>query len=491
MTFNFGGGLAGGFAQGMQIGQGINELIKEDQVAKVRAQGIAEARAMQAAQTPGVTDQGDMNNLTSRPQASADPAAAPVNTDLAASPVMSPAASGGVATSPVATPEATSTSQLSAAPIASADPNATALPASGGLTVKGGKRFMVGDAGFDDIDSAKKHAASQAPDINDLMRKTLVPKMQAVYLEQGDTARADAWGAWGKSKDGEKKMELWGKAFTAAQRGNFEAAADHLQAMHADLDDGRTFIGRTDVKNDKGELTGFNMQYKDDKTGEEKTQFVDKHALVEMGLQGLSPQKMFEQAYKGQTAADALGAKERAAAADDARGERKEVVKGAIKAKADILERKAKQADAIELEGVKTRNREELARVEAQLEQDGVAPKARAQVASKVALLREAGKTQQEIDALVPAILGLVEHKKTTDPTERRAIVTTELLKNPLFLTKSEAEKRKQVDEAISLIDQGDAARPKPAAAAGVAPQPAKTGGVPVWDPVTNSMIRR
>lgn len=500
MTFNL-GGLAGGFAQGMEIGSRIKTALNEDAIAKVRAQGIAEARAMQAAGTPGVTDNGDVNNLTSNPQASTDPAAAQVNTNLAASPAMQgvgqPAASeNGMSTAPVAAPEATPSTELSGTPLSSADP---AAPAASGLTIKGGKRFMVGDAGFDDMESARAHAAKQAPDIHDLIRKTLVPKMQDAYLAQGDIAKADAWGAWAKSKEGEKKAELWGKAFQQSAVGNFKGAADALAALHKDLDDGRTYLGQEDVKDDKGNLTGFNMKYKDDATGEEKSQFVDKHALIEMGLSSLSPQAMFEQSYKAQTSADTMAAKARLDSQNDARTTARQLtVAKEVTAREKELQT-SKFAQDKEMEDKKAANKMEEKRYDQQLENASVEPKIRAKVKGQMALLRESGMTEDEVKASIPTLVGIEpNYKKTTDPTERRAIVTTELLKNPLFTSKKPGEQNAMVDQYISIIDgtKADAPAPAaPAAAGGVKPRaPAaakKPGGIPVYDPATKSMIYR
>jgi hypothetical protein len=494
MTFNIGGSLASGFSQGLDIGNRITDLMKEDAVAKVRAQGIAEARAMQAAGTPQVQDNGDMQNLTANPQASVDPAAPPVNTSLAASPAMA-----GAAAPVTADPDA----PLSDTPQASPAP---AGPATGGVTIAGGKRFMVGDQGFDDLASAQAHAAKQAPDINEMMRKTLVPKMQAIYMDQGDVAKADAWGQWAKSKEGEQKMADWGKAFSQAQAGNFGAAADQLAKMHADLNDGMTYLGHEDVKDKNGNLTGFNMTYKDDATGEQKSQFVDKHALIDQGLTALSPQAMFDQTYKAQAASDTMAAKEAIDNRNDARTAARQAANAAaVTAREGVLQDKKFSQDK-EMEAVKSTNRIAEDAAKKQIDVGAVGPTYKAKLDAQVAAMRQYGMSEDDIQGSIPVLVGADGTKKTTDPTERRAIITTELLKDPRFGKKTEAQQKDQVDQLMRVggvdvsggvkIPRRTNGTPPPAAPAAGATPPAgarvaKTGGIPVWDPATNSMITR
>ena len=59
-------------------------------------------------------------------------------------------------------------------------------------------------------------------------------------------------------------MDLWGKAYSASQAGNYGAAADALQKLHGDLEDGNTYTGHEEVKDKDGNVTGFNMNYKVD-----------------------------------------------------------------------------------------------------------------------------------------------------------------------------------------------------------------------------------
>lgn len=503
MTFNF-GGFAGGVANGLVIGKQIKDAFAEDEIAKVRAAGIAEARAMQAAGTPQVEDKGyDQQNLGATPQASADPAAAPVNTSLAASPAMQGVTqpqADGMTTVPVPAPSATPTDALSSTPLASAAPDSATPAPAGGVTIKGGKRFMVDGQGFDDIESAKAHAKTRAPDINELMRKTLVPRMQEAYLSQGNPEKADAWAAWGESQDGKQKMKLWGQAMTASQSGDFDGVANALVKLHGDLPDGRTYVGRTDVKDKAGNLTGFNMNWKDDATGEEKSEFVDKDSLVERGLSAMNPQAMFEHVYKAKTTADAMNAKARA-------DERHLVITGNNQAKVQQATAQREEAhdnrtakSQKELEDIKQTHKLEASKYDSDLEAKGFAPKERAKIGAKVTLLQEAGYTKEQITGLLPGLVGIEgANKKTTDPTERRGILTTSIVNSGMFT--DPAKIAPYVDKIMAGLykngeDGGDtpAAKPAPAAAGGVKPRTAaKPGAAPllVYNPVTKQMEPR
>ena len=88
-----------------------------------------------------------------------------------------------------------------------------------------------------------------------------------------------------------------------------------------------------------------------------------------------------------------------------------------------------------------------------------------AAIDAKVSALRDAGYPDEEIKKMMPAIIGAGEHKKTTDPAERRALIASDLLKNdPSFARKSKDEQNKRIDDMMGVI-YGDKAEPaKPAA---------------------------
>lgn len=503
MTFNYGGGLAGGFAQGLQIGQSINDMMKEDAVAKVRAQGIAEAKAMQAAQTPQVADQGDASNLSSVPQASPDPAATPVNTNLVASPAMA----GVVApTAPDADPNA----PLSSAPQASSDPNAAAAPdvatpvSAQGMLMAGRKRYMVVDQGFDDLASAQKHAASQAPDLYDIMRKTVVPKMQDMYMQQGDLDKAAALDKWAQDADGRDYMKKYSQAVMASQAGDWDKAVDIMHDLHKGFNDGFTISDKSDVKDANGNLIGKKVTYTNDATGETKSEVMDPKALVMMGLPGLSPDKAFEKTYASQTAADAAAAREAADNRNDARTAQRQAANSAAVSARDMTLQDKKFVQDKELKALESTNRIAEEAAKKQIDIGAVGPTYTAKLRAQVDAMRNEGKmSEDDIQGAIQTLVGADSTKKTTDPVERRMMLTTEALKaDPRFGKKTEDEKNQYIDALmrvgggklpnVKIPRRTDGTPLAPAAAAGV-PQaaPVKTSGTPVWDPATNKMVYR
>lgn len=482
------GSLAGGFAQGIGIGNTINDLINQDQIAKIRAQGIAEARAAQAQGTPQVVDG---QALSSTPQASGIPGAvaAPVNTDLAqfGQPQML-SAGNGVSTAPVAQPMTSNTSQLSSTPIASADPN---LPAAQGITIKGDKRYRVGNTSFDSIEEANKHASSQAPDMDTLMREKLAPRMREAYLAQGDIGKAEAWTQWAQDGEGKAKMKNWATAFTAAQAGDYDAAAKSLQKMHGELADGRTIESTEPVKDKSGKTTGFNINYKDDNTGEVKSQFVDRDTLVEQGLSALSPQAMFEQSYKAKTSADNIRAKAAVDNENDARTARRDEVKLAAVAKREDKRLASNQAHDLTLEEVKHNNRITEKQVENDADLASYAPKEKAKITAHITALKDSGLySDDEVKAIVAAKYnGGGEFKKGTSPKERRDMVSMKLLDNPVYVSAPAAKQAEMRRQALTMFpDTEDDAPSKPssrAPAAAVKP----TSGLMIYDPVSKQMV--
>lgn len=490
------GGFAGGFSQGigngMQIGKAYNDANKEYKLNQVREQGIAEATAARDAEVEkSIKDNGTPDTkATQATQATApsDATAAPADQTAApAAPAPQLAANPATAEpqdqnrmipqelqgSPAAAPVAPA-----AAPAASEMPNVES-PAARGVT--GNKRYTVGDKSFDTIEDARAHAQKNKPSVMDFMGKTLVPKMQEAYIAQGDVEKAEAWGKWSKERDSQKYMETWGKAFQAAQAGDFDTAADHVAKLHSDFDDGHTVVSREKIKDANGNVTGISLTTKDDKTGEKTTQVIDPKKLVELGLGGLSPEKRFELAYKNKTAADAMGAKAAIDAQNDARTanrqEASDIRKDARQEQIDIRRGKREAQNADTQHGYKL---EEMATKE-DLEAAGVKGKERAKVQSKIDILRENGMSPETIKELIPHMVGGDGYKKSTSPEEARRLLLTERVKDPLFSRKSQAEQNAQIDKDMQTVYGAPkpAAPAAPAAAAAAVPASPAAGGIP------------
>lgn len=397
--------------------------------------------------------------------------------------------------------------------------------AAGGLPGK--KRFSVGDASFDTREEAEAHAKKSAPSVMDFMAKTLVPKMTEAYVAQGDMEKAAAWEKWAEDRQSKVAMREWAQAWRAASTGNIEKAADHVFNLYKTFDDGVTPMSKEIVKDKQGNVTGFNVRLKNDATGEERTQFIDKGALTEMGLSALSPPQMFEQAYKRKAEADKAAAEMRIKEAEEARAEGREIrkeVRGDVRKQAEEVRAEARDVRKGDRE---QENAIEKLTIEGQIKAASKSDEEKAKVKSKVDLLRQAGFTDDRINDMMPAIIGIGEFKKGTSPEEARRMIVTELIKDRNFNRKPQADKDKIIDDSMRMIygrippkEAADAASaaanglpaatPAPATPAAPADRRTSTGtiggapaaaatqtpaarpkGVPVFDTKTGTIIYR
>lgn len=551
---NWGGfadGFSRGFNNGMAIGKNVTDAMKQKKIEDVRAQGIAEA---QAAQSKAIADLVKDNGVPKAPEApaaapSVAPAAAGVEVEAVPVPKpeqietrplepvnTTPAAAAAAATPPSPAPATPATAAAPTpevkvtpieAPAQPAQAEAPASPAAAGLPQppKAQKRFSVGDASFDTREEAEAYAKKNAPSVMDFMAKTLVPKMTEAYVAQGDMEKAAAWEKWAEDRQSKTAMKEWAQAWRAASSGNIEKAADHVFNLYKTFDDGVTPMSKEIVKDKQGNITGFNVRLKNDATGEERTQFIDKGALTEMGLSALSPPQMFEQAYKRKAEADKAAAEMRIKEAEEARAEGREIrkeVRGDVRKQAEEVRAEARDVRKGDRE---QENAIEKLTIEGQIKAASKSDEEKAKVKSKVDLLRQAGFSDDRINDMMPAIIGIGEFKKGTSPEEARRMIVTELIKDRNFNRKPQADKDKIIDDSMRMIygrippkEAADAASAAanglpaatsaPATPAAPADKRTSTGtiggapavaatqtpaarpkGVPVWDSKTNSII--
>lgn len=475
------GGFAGGLAQGVQGGvsmiRNLDGIIKERKVSEMRAQGMAEA---QAAREAAINDSikggapAAVNGLTGQP--AEVPAAAPAETQTTPS---NPA--GLDRPSATAAPVA----QSSAQPPTGSGAKAVASEAPAPITPQSapaqGLPFSVNGKGYATREEARAAAEKSTPGVMDFVGKPFIDRMQQVYLEQGNVEMADAWGKWAEDKQNKAAMKEWSSAFRAAQFGNFEKAADHVFNLYKQYDDGITPLSKETVKDKDGNITGFNVKLKNDKSGEEYSQFIDKKALTELGLSALSPPQMFEQQFKRQQQADQAAAE----LAKENRAFQRDIAKG---------DRKFEQEK--QMEGIKAGNAIEKMTIEKQLDAANASTKVKREVGAKVQALKDAGYTDEFINGVLPGIIGVGEYKKATSPEEARRLAHSDRMKSdPMYGRKSADEQQKILDQDMKLIYGGvkPSSTQSPAAAGGL-PQPGSTQqkkGVPFYDTKTNSIVYR
>jgi hypothetical protein len=568
------GGFAGGFAQGfdngIRIGKTVNDLRKQQKVDDVRKAAVdeataargdsianlvkdngitgapattttpaaesgpataatAEATGQPAVDTPGVTTTMPVVEpaVTATPSSGAPASATPAATNPsatqtpaptpaqvtpgmppeAASPVAAPAAAAPApAAAPAVTPQTALVGQTQPATPAQAAA-ATGIPAP--------KRFTVGDQSFDTREQAQAAAAKLAPSQAEFTGKAVAKKLEQHFIETGDIESAEKWSTWAKAKDNERKMETWADAFKAAQTGDYVGSARKLMKLYPDFNDGHTLVSATAVKDASGKEVGFKMTTRD-AAGKETTIEHDAQTISRVGLAQMNPQKMFEMDRAEQVAAATARAKAAADKANDERTLRKDLIIEGVKAKNTEARDTRKFEQENKTNATKADQDLEKLTISKQLDQAGVGEKVKAEANTKIDFLKRKGYTDDQITGLVPLILGLGEHKKVTDPVERRAIIATELSKDAGWnaTNKTPELKKKAIDNMMDVIYGPSGAAPAPStgaaprtpgkvqivpnpvaadtAASGLPPQAMpKPAGIPVLDTKTGKIIYR
>lgn len=293
------------------------------------------------------------------------------------------------------------------------------------VTEKANGKFSVNGKSYATREAALSAAEKEAPSAADLFMKNAVPKIEAQYLQMGDPDKALAWSKYADSHNGKRAMKDWAAAFTAP---DFDTAATKFGKYYTDhINDGVDYTGHKMLTKSDGSKVAV-VTLKDKATGKESQMELTRQSMLALGGAN-NPQKLFETEQAKQAQADKFKYEQ------------------SIKAQ----ERRNDTQDKKDLEGYK---QDRLDQREGK--------KFDAGVDAKVAALRDAGYSDDDIKKMMPAIVGAGEHKKTTDPTERRALVASDLLKNDATFARLPKDKQNQkIDDTMSVI-YGDG--PKPAA---------------------------
>lgn len=465
----FAGGLSTGFMGGVQMGKTLKTLKNERAIEGVRAQGTAEAKAAREAAIneaiqEGAPSQAATAGITGSPVDTAAPQVA--KTEAAVVPAaVSEAPASEPSSMPSAAPSASAAGEGAKAIASSEQPTITPQVVEKPAAANG-LPFTVGGKGYATREAARKAAEKNAPGVMEFMSKTMVPRMQQAYLEQGNVEMADAWGKWAEEKDNKAAMKEWASAYRAATSGNFEKAADHVFNLYKRYDDGITPMSKETVKDKDGNITGFNVRLKNDKSGEEYSQFIDKKALTEMGLAALAPPQMFEMQFKRQQQADT-------AAAEAAKDER------------NFSQQK-------ELKGIEHGNALEKMSIEKQLDAANATNKVKLEVKAKVDALKGAGYSEEFINGVLPGIIGVGEYKRATAPEEARRLAHSDRMKSdPMYSRKSADEQKVILDKDMAIIYAGGKPSETPRAASGLPPVQGQQKGVPFYDTKTGKVVYR
>lgn len=522
------GAFAGGFAQGMdngmRIGKSIRDMLREKKLDDLRQQGMAEAEQARAQSVNDlIKEQGVSASetpesgpvATEQPKVAEDPAKAQAvsessptaNPDAAAAKTaafyqrpgsglavqeaadafqngaVNPAAPtanpdpAGAATAAAAMPPAT-TSPVQATPTQEAQAKPVTTQQSVAIQGVAGPKFTVNGVGYDTREQAKAAAERAAPTTMDMFLKNAAPKIAQQYMVNGDPATAKAWMDYSESQAGKRAIKDWAAAYSAP---DFDTAVSRFGKYYTDhINDGVDYDGHTMKINADGTQVAV-VKLKDKASGKVTEMELTREKMIALGGAN-NPQHLFETERARQQEAEKLKLQAQLKA-----NERREKMQDDMKVegyKAGLKDKgeQRKQDRLDSREKFQQDRMDQRERIKSDMNIKESSAKVQAEMDTKIDALIGAGYGEDEIKRMMPAIAGAGEHKKTTDPTERRAIITAELLKtNPGFARKSQEEQSKMVDDMMGVI-YGPGAKPadagKPSSGASASQTPASAPGI-------------
>lgn len=283
------------------------------------------------------------------------------------------------------------------------------------------KQMQLEQASSDAFDAAKQaqqadiDTGAEAKPLMDYYMKVSAPRVRDAYLQNGDVQTAKVWNDWIRSDGVQRGMASWAGAVRAAQQGDHEGfLRNYIDAYNNTgyYDDGVQAVGSKKLTNDKGDVTGFEITFKDKKGKETTQKFEDMEQIYSAGITLMSPEKVFEQGMSQLKSAQELRIKE---------AERKQ------KLKDDITLENAKQGNRYQLEwykndlGINRDNNKATNQMtvdSAKSKLGGASasdPTVRAQALGE-ALKKNAGWTDQQIKDAYPMLLGI--YRKPASPAD-------------------------------------------------------------------------
>lgn len=311
--------------------------------------------------------------------------------------------------------------------------------------------YMVGDQSFASQEEARKAAEGRAPSIEDIFFRDTVPKIREAYLAQGNIEAAEGWEQYAESRRGKRAIKSWGKAFTAAQSGDWDAAATGFGEYYTNfIDDDVDYTGHETMKDEDGNVTGFKVKLKNRQTGKVNEMPMSTDDLISLGM-AHNPQALFEQAASQLQTANEYRLK-------DARDARK-------------FERE--MGGRLTLEKAKAALKDEADQRKFDRSIDA---------------LRQAGYDSAFINRAMPSLLGIDAsgpYKKGASPEEQARMLHQERMKDYRYRRLDPAEQRRIIEQDMMLIRDaadlfagGERGANRPPAGQGLYVQDTQTGQI-------------
>lgn len=497
------GGFMNGVAQGLQIGKVLRGEMDKWDAQKEREAAVSDAKKQYVAnvsqrerEIAGDTQpQGtaDANGVTVTPVAQRDmtvenmpPAAGQGGAPQAPSQGATPASAAGTTPATAAPP----TAPAAAAPVA-----AQGLPPQQAVTER-----VIETPGANP--QGQRVAAAQTREIaqagagseREAIDKAVSARMRDYYINKGDLETADKWDQYAETREAKRQINNFGKALRSASVGDHAGVIKHITpVLEENFGQGFKIQNTSPVKDKEGNVTGYNFEVRNTRTGEVTQNNLTNEGLYQVAMTMGSPQQGFDRWMKAKQ--DAATAK---AKATEKAGEIK------MQTAKEIAVEQARQGGRVQLEGVKAQNQgaRDSRQHENNLERDvqkgqidsqNQRNKVQQELDAKVGALQKAGYSEEFIKNALPDILGVNQYKKTTSPEEAKRLAMSDRMKSdPSFARKSPEQQRQIIEQDMSLIYGGvkptnTPSADKPAASA----TPPAARGLPVLDQKTGKVIYR
>ncbi|MND20845.1 hypothetical protein D3C76_48170 [compost metagenome] len=339
-----------------------------------------------------------------------------------------------------------------------------------GMTVP---TYEVGGQSYESEDAARAAAEKQVGGFMDYYAKTVLPKYQEHWMQTGEVEKAQAIDKWMQDQNVQKGVKAWANAVRSFQTGDREGFKNNLMAAYNQqgyYQDGMTATAIEDVSDDKGNLIGYKISFKDPK-GKVTTQTYDGDDVARLGLNALSPAEVLSygvnQLKQAQTARADLAKEDR-------------------KFKRDVALKKLEQGQRLESQG----NESQLRMAEKAEERRTGGSSTKVRDAEAVgAWLKQQGYSDDFIRSQAPRLVGLEAQQMS--PQNRLNSILETLNKSLDFQDLPDDQKVQKAYDVMKMQD-GLLASRTPATTPQAQSAPVQSGrGIPVWDNKTNSLTYR
>jgi len=350
---------------------------------------------------------------------------------------------------------------------------------STGTDAAGQPTYSVAGKSYANQAEATAAAEGQVGGFLDYWKKTAAPKLQQHWVESGDIEKAQNFGKWLEDSNVQEGMKNWAnmaRSFQVGDREGFLTNLNKTLTTSGYYDGAAQPIEATEKTNDKGQLTGYTVKFRDKATGKESTQDFDSDEIQKLAVTGLSPSQVYSLGVE-----DARAAKAARAAAIEKQDKRQWEVQTEDRKQQNTLESQANQSQL--------RMAEESEKKRLGIGDGSKDPLVKAKATE--AYLREKGYSDDYIKKNAPALVGIQNQNK---PRSSRIddFIKLQTENDRAFSKLPLDQKIERANQYIDTVDAASSGNIQPSTApASQQPTAQQPGRRLFWDNNTKTMIER